>query len=123
MSEVPASDAAEAPAPVTPRDSDPAASAADARTGLWRRLCHGLGLLLGTWAAPPWLRWIARGLEAAIGNATATARARPRASVAALLALVLLSIGGYYGHAWWQARPKPVEVSFEVSNPSRANRQ
>jgi hypothetical protein len=35
-----------------------------------------------------------------------------------LLALALLTVGGWFGHAWWQARPKPVEVSLTVSAPA-----
>lgn len=91
---------------------------AEARPGLWLRLRQGLALLLGTWAAPPWLRWVGSLLGSVGERGLSLVLARPRASAGALLALVLIATGGYYGHAWWQARPKPVEVTFKVVDPA-----
>lgn len=113
MNEVPAPDADPASMPGQAAEGNPVA-----RPGLWRRLCQGLALLLGTWAAPPWLRWIGRLLDTAGNRGVARVRARPLASAAALSALLLIGAGGYYGHAWWQARPRPVEVTFEVVQPA-----
>jgi hypothetical protein len=81
---------------------------------LWRRLGHGMALLLGSWTAPPWLIWLGR----VLARAGAAMRARPRNTLAAVLVLALLGAGGYYGHAWWRAQPQPVEVSFKVDNPA-----
>lgn len=80
----------------------------------WQRLGRGLALLLGSWSAPPWLRWLGRKLA----HAVAAMRARPGRTALALLALALLGAGGYHGHAWWRAQPKPVEVSFKVKDPA-----
>lgn len=95
------------PVPDATADTHPA-------TRLWRLLGRGLALLLGTWAAPPWLR----GLFSLLGGALAAARARPRGTAAAVLVMALLGAGGYYGHAWWRAQPRPVEVSFKVHDPA-----
>jgi uncharacterized protein YfaS (alpha-2-macroglobulin family) len=113
MNEVPASDADEAPVP-----SAPAEGITSAQPGLWRRLRQGLTLLLGTWAPPPWLHWIGRLLRGIGVSGLATAHAKPRATAGGLLAMVLIGAGGYYGHAWWQGRPQPVEVTFRVVNPA-----
>ncbi|MEP7101845.1 MAG: MG2 domain-containing protein, partial [Burkholderiales bacterium] len=75
--------------------------------GLW-------AMLFGVWVAPPWMRRVgAQGARAA-----AVVRARPRASGAAFVALIAIVVGGWFGHAWWQARPKPVEVSVKASGPA-----
>jgi hypothetical protein len=104
------SDQAEAAtADATPPDAAPAAKAS-----LWQRMARGLALLLGTWTAPPWLQWLGRILARAVG----TMRARPGNTLAAVAVLALLGAGGYYGHAWWRAQPKPVEVSFKVDSPA-----
>ncbi len=102
-----------ATADATPPDAAPAAKAS-----LWQRLGQrlgrGLGLLLGSWTAPPWLYWLGR----VLARAGAAMRARPGNTLAAMLVLTLLGAGGYYGHAWWRAQPKPVEVNFKVDNPA-----
>ena len=68
-----------------------------------------------SWDAPPWARWT--GGKVATG-ARAVA-ARPALSGAAVLLLAAIAAGGVYGYKWWQARPKPVEVKFTVTNPPR----
>jgi len=76
---------------------------------------HGLGAaLFGVWTAPPWLRWVG----GQVARAVSAVRARPRASGAAFVALVAIVVGGWFGHAWWQARPKPVGVSVSTSGPA-----
>ena len=107
MSENTGADAAPWPRPDAPRPAR-----------LWQRLARLWAALFGVWSAPPWLRWIASRLARAASQAVAQVRARPRASAAVAVALVALGVGGWYGHAWWQARPKPVEVSFKVSDPA-----
>ena len=78
---------------------------------------RALTAVFGEWTAPLWLRWCALQARRA-GRATAAAtRARPRAAGGAALAVVALCIGGYYGHAWWKARPQPVTASLAVVNP------
>ena len=61
-----------ASADATPLDAAPAA-----QPGLWQRLGRGLGaglgLLLGSWTAPPWLTWLGR----VLARAGAAMRARP----------------------------------------------
>ena len=82
-------------------------SEAAPRGGLW-------AAMFGVWTAPPWLRRV--GAQEA--RAVAAVRARPRASGAVLVALIAIVVGGWFGHAWWQARPKPVEVSVKTSGPA-----
>ena len=69
--------------------------------------------LLGnlSWQAPPWLNCCGNGLLAA-GRQM---RARPRVTLAALLMASIIGGGGYWGYQWWQARPKPVTISFKVA--------
>ena len=74
----------------------------------------GWAMLFGVWAPPPWLRAVA----ARLARLAAAGRARPRASAAALVTLIAIGVGGWFGHAWWQAQPKPVEVSVKTSGPS-----
>ncbi|MFC5473987.1 MG2 domain-containing protein [Paraherbaspirillum soli] len=67
------------------------------------------------WQAPAWLHWSARrGFAAAVG-----VRRHPRKALIGLAAVLLLAGGGWYGYHWWQARPKPVEVTFKAVNPGR----
>jgi uncharacterized protein YfaS (alpha-2-macroglobulin family) len=49
----------------------------------------------------------------------AIARANPRGSLIALTSLVLVAGAGWYGYQWWQAQPKPLEVTFKVADPAR----
>ncbi len=110
MNENPGSDAAALPLPpVAPAGGRWAAGLA--LLGLVTRVWAAL---FGVWNAPPWLRWLGRWLA----RGAAAMRARPRATAVAVLALALLGVGGYYGQAWWKARPKPIEVSFKVTDPA-----
>ena len=56
------------------------------------------------WSAPPWARWVG---------------AHPKHTGSAVLLLVALAAGGFYGYKWWAARPKPIEVKVTVQNPAR----
>ena len=72
---------------------------------------RGTGLLasvLGVWVAPPWARWTGAKLGAAAQRTSRAVKARPRTSAGALAGVLLLAVAGWYGMAWWQARPKPV---------------
>jgi uncharacterized protein YfaS (alpha-2-macroglobulin family) len=84
---------------------------------LWRPLAW-LGVqLFGRldWQAPAWGGWVMGGFRRTSNHL----RARPRVTLALLLAVLLLAGGGWYGHKWWQAQPKPLEVSFKVTAPAR----
>ncbi|MEC5218222.1 uncharacterized protein YfaS (alpha-2-macroglobulin family) [Actimicrobium sp. GrIS 1.19] len=76
-----------------------------------------LALLFGrvSWQAPGWLRWSG----SMLGRSATAMRAAPRKSAAGLLMLALLAAAGWYGYQWWQARPKPVEVTFQIVAPAR----
>ena len=74
--------------------------------------------VFGVWVAPPWARWIGAKLTAATRRTSSAVHARPRTSAGALAGVLVLAVAGWYGHAWWQARPKPVEVSFSATNPA-----
>jgi uncharacterized protein YfaS (alpha-2-macroglobulin family) len=84
---------------------------------LWRPLAWLCVRLFGRldWQAPAWGRWVA----GAGRRGRATIRGNPRAASAVLLACALLAGAGWYGYQWWKAQPKPLEVSFKVSAPTR----
>ncbi|MBT9458110.1 MAG: alpha-2-macroglobulin [Burkholderiaceae bacterium] len=84
---------------------------------IWGGIGRAASSLLGTWSAPPWLRWSGAKLHAAGSASVSTVKSRPRTSAGVLAAVLAAGVGGYYGYAWWQARPKPIEVSFAVTNP------
>ena len=89
---------------------------AAARAGQWVGLI--LSTVFGSWGAPPWMRWTGTQLRRGARHTVSAARARPRAFMIAAVALAALTAGGYFAHAWWKARPQPVEVSFKVTNPA-----
>ncbi len=68
-----------------------------------------------SWRAPRWLDWLGVRLAAA-GRA---AVARPALSALILALLVAAGAGGWQGWKWWQARPRPVEVKFSLTEPAR----
>lgn len=84
---------------------------------LWLLLIGLLNLVFGkvSWQAPGWLGWSGRKGREAIS----TVRRKPRHFLLGALCVLLLAGGGWYGYRWWQAQPKPVEVTFKVSNPGR----
>ena len=79
--------------------------------GLW-------AMLFGVWVAPPWARWLGARLARGASRVAGLVRARPRTSLGGLIAVVLLALGGWFGWVWWQAQPKPVEVSLKVNGPA-----
>jgi uncharacterized protein YfaS (alpha-2-macroglobulin family) len=84
---------------------------------VWRPLAWLCLRLFGRldWQAPAWARWIGRGAR----RTGAAMRANPRGTAAVLALIALLAAGGWYGHAWWKAQPKPLEVTFKVTAPPR----
>jgi uncharacterized protein YfaS (alpha-2-macroglobulin family) len=84
---------------------------------VWRPLAWLFPRMFGRleWQAPAWGRWIGD----AGRRGGATVRANPRAAASGLLLVALLAAGGWYGYRWWQALPKPVEVTFKVTGPAR----
>lgn len=67
------------------------------------------------WRAPRWLAWLGAQV-AALGRAAA---ARPALSTLALALAIGAGYGGWQAWKWWQARPKPVEVKFTLTEPAR----
>ncbi len=80
-----------------------------------RRLGRGLAATFGrpSWSPPPWGRAIGRALQR--GGQWARA---DKAKALALLASVLLTIGGgVWFMRWWEHRPKPITVAIKVIAP------
>lgn len=84
---------------------------------VWRPLAWLCLQLFGRidWQAPRWGQALGRGGR----RAGATMRARPALAAVVVLLLIALGAGGWYGYRWWQARPKPVEVTFKIHAPER----
>ncbi|MBK9607277.1 MAG: alpha-2-macroglobulin [Betaproteobacteria bacterium] len=85
--------------------------------GGWFR--RSLALILqpvfGSWSwEPP--RWLQRGLEQAAA-AGGRLRERPRAALLGLALIAAGAAGGYAGWQWWEAQPKPVLVTYKVTEP------
>ena len=94
------------------RDSAVAAARAFARLLAWI-LRPVFGSI--SWSAPPWARWLG-----AKGNATLESiRAKPLHALALLALLAAIGGGGAWTYKWWQARPKPIEVTYRIENPAR----
>jgi uncharacterized protein YfaS (alpha-2-macroglobulin family) len=70
--------------------------------GLGRVLAFLLRPLLGdfTWTAPRWMRIVA---------------ARPRASIGVFIAVVAFLAAAWFGWQWYQHRPHPPRMTFEVA--------
>src|SRR6266699_2764332 len=83
----------------------------------WGVLRASTAALFGrvTWDAPVWLRRL-------VELVSLTARrlaARPRLAGALSGAIVVLAVGGSWGYLWWQARPRPVVVTYTLKAPER----
>ncbi|MDD1610870.1 MAG: hypothetical protein LUO95_09835, partial [Methylococcaceae bacterium] len=82
-------------------------------------ILKGLGRIFGViqWQEPKWFAatklWSLSRVD--------TIRQKPIIGLAALLAIVVISAGSWFGYHWWQARPKPVTVDFTVTAPERAD--
>lgn len=84
----------------------------------WRGVCRVASSALGTWVPPVWVGQLARLASSTGASVVALARAHPRRTIACLGVVTITAVGAYFGNAWWQARPKPVEVTFERINPA-----
>ncbi|MEO8133584.1 MAG: MG2 domain-containing protein, partial [Betaproteobacteria bacterium] len=66
-----------------------------------------------SWEAPAWLRFCAIRIAAGI----AWLRGHPRATLALAAAAVGATAASYAGWQWWEAQPKPMLVTFKVTEP------
>lgn len=85
--------------------------------GVFRVLRDALQFLVGkiSWQSPPWAQHIAQSTEKLLG----CGRAHPVRALVVLGLLLALVAGGIFGYQWWQTRPRPVEVSFKLEQPTR----
>jgi len=80
-----------------------------------RRVGRGLAYLFGRpgWSPPPWARALGRG-----GRSTGTWIRAEKPKALALLATVALTVvGGVWMMRWWEHRPKPLTVAWQVTAP------
>jgi alpha-2-macroglobulin len=84
----------------------------------WGHVSSWLGALLGVWNAPPWLRWCQQHIKLGAQTGVAVLKRHPRVSAAVAAGVVVAAVAGYHGHAWWQARPKPMEITLSVAGPA-----
>ncbi|MEO8152591.1 MAG: alpha-2-macroglobulin [Rhizobacter sp.] len=85
---------------------------------VWGNVRVWLGMVVGVWNAPPWLLWCrARAAQGASATRALLGRHRKLSAVVAV-GLISACVAGYYGYAWWQAQPKPVEVTLAVNGPA-----
>jgi uncharacterized protein YfaS (alpha-2-macroglobulin family) len=84
---------------------------------LGRTLTRASTALFGrlAWTPPGYLR----ATGAAVGAGWRAAALRPAVSTAAFVLALSAIGGGWFGWKWWQQRPKPVEVTFSVTAPTR----
>ncbi len=85
---------------------------------VWGQVGTWLGMLVGVWNAPPWLRWCRERTTQAATATTAVVKRNPRFSAAIAAGVIAAGVAGYHGYAWWKARPQPVEISLSVSGPT-----
>jgi alpha-2-macroglobulin len=85
-------------------------------TSLGQRLRRILRASFGevSWTPPPWLA----AAGAAVGRGAAGARANRRRALAIAAGVLALVAGGVLLWRWYEARPKPVLVAFEVAAPA-----
>ncbi len=97
------------------------AAFASAGKSIWRPIRWLLTHLFGSlhWQAPAWGRWTADQSRKSSRFIATTVTAHPGRTIAALLVLAVLAGAAWFGYQWWQAQPKPLEVTFSVTNPER----
>ncbi len=90
-------------------------------TMLWRPLKWLLTHIFGQlhWQAPAWGVWAAEKNSKTANFARSTVKTHPKKSLAALVMLVVLAGGGWFAYQWWQAQPKPLEVTYQLTHPAR----
>lgn len=88
---------------------------------IWRPLKWLATRLFGElhWQAPAWMRWIGGKCGFAAEGLGSRIKANPKRALLAVAVLAALGAGGWYGYKWWQAQPKPVEVTFKLTEPKR----
>jgi len=84
----------------------------------WARAGNLLAAVVGTWTAPAWMRWCVDRVQRGGAAGRTLVRAHPRGSAAALAGVLALGTTAWFGYAWWQARPRPVELGVELSGPA-----
>lgn len=67
------------------------------------------------WQVPAWQRWTLHRIR----QASIAILRRPGRFLLLVLVVALMGASAWYGYRWWQARPKPVEVTFKVRDPAR----
>jgi uncharacterized protein YfaS (alpha-2-macroglobulin family) len=71
------------------------------------------------WQAPEWGTWMVGRSSLVASKMSAILRSNPRRSVTVLALILAIGGAGWYGYMWWQAQPKPLEATFEVTSPGR----
>ena len=84
---------------------------------IWRGLCALLGILLGQWSAPTWMRWCGDQLVGPAQAVWSRLRAQPRFYGLWLAGLLVATLAVQQGYQWWQDRPRPAEVTVTVESP------
>jgi len=81
------------------------------------------------WRAPGWAVKSVRGVKSGFGRLEHGVERHPKSVGAAVLLLVLLAVGGFYGYHVWLNRPQPIEpaplvyqeTTLRVSGPQLIN--
>ena len=72
-----------------------------------------LRALFGSWSAPSWLRYFLGNL----GALFSAMRRHPGRTALTLVLAAVIGFGADRGYKWYQARPKPVEMSVRLDAP------
>ncbi|MGH8516004.1 MAG: MG2 domain-containing protein, partial [Panacagrimonas sp.] len=98
-----------------------AAAGARASRTVWGLIAALFATLFGSidWYAPDWLRFIGRRLRSGFQSLHAGIRAHPARSAGIGVLLLGLIGGGIGAWRWYESRPKPQLVTFEVGAPTR----
>ena len=80
-----------------------------------RSLAFILQPIFGSWSwePPGWLQFLSNKF-AAMGG---WLRARPRVAALGLAVIAAIAAGSYAGWQWWEAQPKPVLVTYKITEP------
>ena len=87
----------------------------------WGLIAALFATLFGSidWYAPDWLRFVGRRLRAGMQSLQGGMKAHPARS-AGVAALIIALVGvGFGAWRWYQSRPQPQLVTFEVGAPTR----
>ena len=72
-----------------------------------------------SWRAPPWLQRTRDRLRTGATSIAEHARAKPRQSAVLALVAIAVVLGGFFAWRWWEARPRPELVAYQVNPPTR----